>query len=75
MDNSISLENKEQSEEFSYQIIRKDLIEQELSVPVGDDYLFTLEPVKCRWVDDEFFEVFYNGKWQEAYSIDFEDVK
>lgn len=75
MDNNLSASNEIINERFFYQKIRKDLIMEELSVPVGDDYLFTLEGVKCKWLDeddDESFVVLYNGKWQAAYSIDFE---
>jgi hypothetical protein len=52
--------------------LRPDLVKLELSVPIGgSDYLSDPSPINYRWVDDEF-QVYFNGKWQTAYSIDFE---
>jgi len=57
-------------------IIRKDLQEQELKVPVGDIYFGGTGKLECRWFnedeDDERFQVKINGIWLDAYSIDFE---
>jgi len=62
--------------EYSQVKIREDLIEDELSVPVGKGYYSKPDPLPCRWVNegeqDEAFEVYLNGKWQEAMSIDFD---
>ena len=52
--------------------IRKDLLEKELSIPVGESFVGTKERFEYRWVDDEQFQIFYEGIWQDAESIDFE---
>lgn len=51
--------------------IRKDIISQGLSVPVGDININTNGALKYRWVDDDFY-ILYNNKWHLAESIDFE---
>jgi hypothetical protein len=58
----------------SFCTVRKDLLEKELGVPVGDVYYSEAESLPYRWSGEEEdkFEVLYEGKWQEAYSIDFE---
>lgn len=59
--------------EENFCTVREDLIEQELAVPIGDEFYCDTAPLLYRWRNnDADFEVFYNGKWQEAYSIDFE---
>ncbi|MDY0300289.1 MAG: hypothetical protein RBQ99_01755 [Trichlorobacter sp.] len=50
--------------------IRPDLQEQELGVPVGDDYYDGKEPLKSRWIGDNIFQVLHEGQWKVAYSID-----
>jgi hypothetical protein len=56
--------------------VRKDLIEQGLSVPVGKGYYGDVAPLKVRWLregeNNEQFQVMLNGKWMNAESIDFE---
>jgi hypothetical protein len=54
--------------------VRKDLLKKGLCVPIGDvDYYCGEEPLKYHYTeDDEIFEVFFCGKWQEADSIDFD---
>lgn len=56
--------------------IRKDLQEQELSVPVGDKYFFGNGKLKSRWQNEdeenETFQVLYDNQWLDAYSIDWE---
>ena len=56
--------------------IRKDLQQEELGVPVGEKYYHGSEPLPYRWIneekDDEQFQVFFEGEWVEAYSIDFD---
>jgi hypothetical protein len=56
--------------------IRQDLLEEELSVPVGDGHYGSKEPVAYRWKnlgqDNEQFQVHLNGEWQDAESIDFD---
>lgn len=57
--------------------IREDL---ELAVPVGLEYYKEATPLPYRWVNDmggedsdgETFEVYLNGSWEEAQSIDWE---
>lgn len=51
--------------------IRKDILEQGLAVPVGDEYYGEKEPLEYKWFKD-VFKVRLNGKWQMAMSIDFE---
>jgi hypothetical protein len=64
---------------YSLVAIRKDLIEKGLGVPVGDAYYYyDASPLPARWIneysdsDNEQFQVFLNGQWLEANSIDFE---
>ena len=52
--------------------MRPDLINDGLSVPLGDTFYGGTDRFKYRWVDDDNFEVFYMGEWVEACSIDFE---
>jgi len=55
--------------------IREDLIstDPDVGVPVGDEYFRGPGLLRYRWLDDvDRFEVYYKGKWQEAYSIDFD---
>jgi len=61
----------------NYCRIRPDLVEQELSPPVGDNmYLpLTNQTYEYRWLElgkEEFFQVLFDGKWMDATSIDFE---
>jgi hypothetical protein len=55
-------------------IVRPDLIERELSVPVGEKFYGSPEPLPYRWkdidTDDEQFQIYLNGEWQDAESID-----
>jgi hypothetical protein len=59
-------------------IVRPDLIEQELSVPVGEEHYGSPEPLPYRWkdmdTDDEQFQIYLNGKWQDAESIDWDFI-
>lgn len=70
------IERKE--EEKLMAIVRPDIREREYAVPIGDnDYYGGAEPIPYRWVneteeDEGEFEVYYNGKWQTARSIDFD---
>lgn len=56
--------------------LRKDLAEQGLGVPIGGDFHFLGNTIlEYRWVGGEAaFEVFIGGRWQVAYSIDFDYV-
>jgi len=52
---------------------RADLIEQGLSVPAGEGYLpITDKGWKYRWLTEDSFQIKHNGKWADAYSIDFD---
>ena len=59
--------------------IRKDLQEQELGVPVGDTYFFGKEQLNSRWINEdeenETFQVFYENKWLDAFSIDWDYIE
>lgn len=61
--------------EYSTATIRKDLLKQELLVPLGEnDYYGWADPLPYRWTgeDGEDFQVYHNGKWKFAQSIDFD---
>ncbi len=51
--------------------IRKDILKQNLAVPIGDEYYDEQYSLRYRWRKD-VFQVFYKGKWQFARVIDFE---
>lgn len=53
--------------------VRQDLLDEGLSVEVGGDYYGESDPLPVRWEDSDF-QVFYNGEWVDACSIDWEDV-
>lgn len=56
--------------------IRPDLLAEGTGVPVGDKFYHLSEPLPYRWKnegeDNEQFQVFFEGKWQDAESIDFD---
>jgi hypothetical protein len=55
--------------------IRKDIQAEDFAVPVGEGYCSGSKPLETRWInDDQEFQVLLNGQWQEAESIDWEDV-
>ena len=60
---------------FDYKLaaVRPSLIKRDLAVPVGNDYYLGEEPLPYRYTgeDGEDFQVYLNGKWQSAESIDF----
>lgn len=60
-------------EGFNYPVakVRQDLLDEGTAVPVGKNYYTSAEPLAYRWKGEEF-EVYLNGKWQCAESIDFE---
>lgn len=65
------MKNQEILEEHHrYAIVRNDLIEQALSVPVGDSYYDGSVPLRYRWINDDTFQVYLGNKWQDADSID-----
>lgn len=57
---------------YSKAVVRKDLTEPYLGVPVGDGYYFGSNPLKYRWVTERCFQVYLDGKWQEAISLDWD---
>ena len=61
-------------EKIIYAKIRKDLLEKNLSVPVGNTYYNKKDCLPCRWVDEDKLEVFLNKEWLSAESIDFDFV-
>lgn len=59
-------------------ILRSD-ITNGFGVPLneGEIYLYDRIPLKYRWIgseDNEQFQVFCDGEWYNAYSIDFEFI-
>jgi hypothetical protein len=67
--------------QYPLAVVRADILEDELSVPVGSGHYDSPEPLPYRWFDpeddvtiepDNDFEVYLNGKWQSAESIDFD---
>lgn len=56
-----------------YAYIRRDLLKQGLSIPIGKKYVFTLMAFPFIYTNnDTKFKVLYKGIWQSAYSIDFD---
>lgn len=57
---------------YCYQ--RKDLIEKELSIPVGDESILFKrnQPIQYKRLKDDTFVIKYKGRWKEAESIDFD---
>ncbi|MDO8657872.1 MAG: hypothetical protein Q7K55_03980 [Candidatus Levybacteria bacterium] len=51
--------------------VRKDLIQLELGVPVGNIYYFNSEPLLCRWIKD-IFQVLVDKRWLNSESIDWD---
>lgn len=63
------------NEEKTFCTVRKDLLKKGLCVPIGDTaYYCGKEHLEYRYIgeDDEIFEVFFEEKWQEAESMDFD---
>lgn len=56
--------------------IRGDLLDDNLRVPVGDSYYGDPNPLHYRYLhdDDDGFQVLYQGKWQVAYTVDFDFI-
>lgn len=53
--------------------IRKSILDKGLAVPIGDKHASPYYDLQYRWLnDDEQFQVFYLGEWQDAESIDFD---
>ena len=52
--------------------LRQDLINKELGAPVGDSFYNSTQPIEYRWLDEIDFQVFLNGKWEDAESVDFD---
>ena len=50
--------------------VRPDLTDLGLSVPVGDTFVNKGE-YQYRWLNHDVFQIFYEGKWCDANSVDF----
>lgn len=57
-----------------YARVREDILNDNLSVQVGNNFYGNKGKRPYRWIGDETFQVFYKGKWQEAQSIDWEFI-
>lgn len=77
------MSNTKNIDGFNYPlaVVRPDLLKDKMEVPVGDDYYGLPEPLPYRWTNpeddvseesDDNFEVYLDGKWQGAVSIDFD---
>src|SRR6185369_3865372 len=64
-------------------IVRPELVKKNIRVPVGNthmDIFYETRPHAYRWLQEEFsaenraegFQVFYQGRWQDAESVDFD---
>lgn len=51
-------------------VVRPDLVDAGLSVPVGDTYIENGE-YQYRWMDDDRFQILLNDEWLYAHSADF----
>ncbi|MFN5252152.1 MAG: hypothetical protein ACK5DE_14025 [Bacteroidota bacterium] len=51
--------------------IRKDLLDEKVSVPVGDIFYGDASYLPAKWAG-ETFQVYLNNKWLNAESIDWE---
>ena len=63
--------------EKNYCRIRKDLLEDDIMIPLSINsnytYIGTSRKKQYRWInDDEQFQIKHCGKWYNAESIDFE---
>jgi hypothetical protein len=56
-----------------YCVIRKELQENNASVPIGCLFFSGANKLKYRWDHDEF-QVYYLNRWRDAYSIDFDFI-
>jgi hypothetical protein len=56
--------------------LRADLLDKGLSVPIGvSGWLNDATILNYKWEDaDVSFKVFFNGKWEDAESIDFDFI-
>ena len=53
--------------------IRQDLLNKELSVPIGEIYYSEPTPLPYRWLEDnKGFQVKHNNEWLDAESIDWD---
>lgn len=57
-----------------YAVIRKDILEQGLKVPVGRSFYGGKRALRSR-IKNGRFQVFLNSKWQGAHTIDFDFVE
>lgn len=61
-----------EGKEYSKAKIRKDLLEEQIAVPVGANYYTSPKALPYRWRNEVEFQVFLNGQWQYSESIDWE---
>jgi len=54
--------------------MRKELYDDGISVPVGDDYYHSLKPLRYRYNIRDEMEVYYKGEWKEVVGTDWEFV-
>lgn len=66
------IEWQENTPTYKQAWIRADIVEKGLAVPVGDKFYGLREPLSYQWLNDETFQVFFEGSWQEAHSIDWD---
>jgi hypothetical protein len=63
--------------QYPMKVIRPDIISNVEGVPVGDKYYYGSAPLRSRWKhedeDNEEFQVYFEGQWLEAQSIDWDD--
>jgi hypothetical protein len=55
-------------------VLRKDILEAELSIPIGGEYYFGNKIFRYKYNKKDEFFVYYKGGWKEADSIDFDFI-
>lgn len=55
-------------------VVRKDILEAELSIPIGDEYYFGNKIFRYKYNKKDEFFVYYKGGWKSAYSTDFDFI-
>ena len=54
--------------------LRNDLLKKGIKVPIGNIYYYGNEMLNYRWLNDDLFQVYFNFRWMDAYSIDWDFV-
>jgi|688.fasta_scaffold03804_8 hypothetical protein len=53
--------------------VRKDLLKENLSVPIGDNLFYGGKRfLRYRFLSNDVFQVYYKNSWRNAESIDFD---